>query len=569
MSTQGGRPALHAGTTLSGCRLDEPIDALGQRRAWRAHDASGTPVVLTVTAMPDDADVIAATTGRVEDYRLLAHPGLVHVRGVSSTRSPSVRDNLPAPGEWIVTVSDAIDGSTLVDWLAAHPDADAVQITRLLRMVASALDTLHTAGLSHGGLDAEHVIVGDDGTATLTEPRWLPTIDGGHEPGWARPEAIGSDRRAFLLTVVHALTGEQAPTAADGSLDVTELRRRLYTAASLRRRPAFAAQLVHALTAPADTLTAKLRPWLDSAAAAGAQDTVTGRTGPAAAEGPGVPPSNRRALTLLFAGGGVAIVVATVIAILIAAAPTHHPKGNTPSLGIAGISTSAAPPAAAPSPVQSAATWLAGGSACNRTTAVAMPLLSGPRTNLPADPREDVLAAGGAIWHQGQLTITLRNTTPRNVVIIRISPRTFVGANNVSPPAWIYRPSGTGTCTGATASGPTRHYTLNAVDMRDFRSDAAIPADPLGPPLSIPTDQTATLTITTTACGGNARFGLRIAVVEEGSSATDTVLLPLSSGGSASYAIDGIADHTDVFEGPGANPVGQLTGTDPACPRTR
>ncbi|WCO65606.1 hypothetical protein PO878_13965 [Iamia majanohamensis] len=111
--------------------------------------ADGTPVLVKRSTGPEGR---ARLAGEAAVLRTLAHPGLVRV----------------------VDLRDDADGAELhLAWVGPHslatvtsvPVADAA---RLVARVADVVDDLHRAGVVHGRLTPDHVLLGADGAPVLT-----------------------------------------------------------------------------------------------------------------------------------------------------------------------------------------------------------------------------------------------------------------------------------------------------------------------------------------------------------------------------------------------------------------
>jgi serine/threonine protein kinase len=192
---------------------------------------------------------------------------------------------------------DYIEGSTLREWCDEHPDATAATRLRMLRMVASALDEMHSGTatevpVAHGDVKPSNVVVRPDGGTVLVDLGLARLTDAagvsGHSSPYAAPElrARGSlatpeaDRYAFAVTTAQVLTGQPPPTGPDRWLNVADLETVLRTHPITQRRPALVKQILDTVIAPPEARPRQLRPWLDAAADTLSQITTTGPNRP-------------------------------------------------------------------------------------------------------------------------------------------------------------------------------------------------------------------------------------------------------------------------------------------------
>jgi putative peptidoglycan lipid II flippase len=169
---------------------DARVDADGVTR-WAAHDdvLDMSVDVLTLPETDPRAARLVATAraaGAVTDPRLqhVVDAGVAPIEGADGPvayvvhRHPSGR-----------TLSDLVAGSGLDPLRAAHVAAD----------VALALGSAHRAGLGHGGLTPDLVVV-DDQTTTILGLGVVAALTG-------RPTSVRGDTRAVAATLYAALTG--------------------------------------------------------------------------------------------------------------------------------------------------------------------------------------------------------------------------------------------------------------------------------------------------------------------------------------------------------------------------
>lgn len=123
----------------------------------RGHDrVLDRPVNLKmIRRLPRSEAARARLTSEVSAWARLQHPSLQRLWDA----------DLAAHKPFIVT--EFVDGRSLRDLLAAG-SLTAEQLARIGLGIAGALDVVHEAGLVHGAVDADAVVVRRDGTAKLT-----------------------------------------------------------------------------------------------------------------------------------------------------------------------------------------------------------------------------------------------------------------------------------------------------------------------------------------------------------------------------------------------------------------
>lgn len=141
-------------------------------------------------------DAIAMSVGReafVADANTLErvrHPGLVRVLG-SLQAHRTVYRAMPY-----------IDGPTLQQQIAGQGPAPSVQaVVRLLDQLLDALEALHNAGVVHGCVRPDQILVATGGTAVLLGMGSAGAEIAGHEPGpWSAPEQSAMSRHDRINT---------------------------------------------------------------------------------------------------------------------------------------------------------------------------------------------------------------------------------------------------------------------------------------------------------------------------------------------------------------------------------
>ena len=143
-----------------------------------------------------------------EQLARLRHPSLPRVFEVG--RTPEALEDLPAGSPFFIA-----------DWIAGgHCDARgwsgsdlALRIWALLGDVAGALATIHAAGLVHGDVAPQNILIADDGRAVLVDLGLGSASGARGTPAYMAPEAVAgdvdprSDLYGLGATVVRLVTG--------------------------------------------------------------------------------------------------------------------------------------------------------------------------------------------------------------------------------------------------------------------------------------------------------------------------------------------------------------------------
>jgi serine/threonine-protein kinase len=119
---------------------------------------SNRPVVvkLLVGGLNTDPLVRSRFLRAAERTLRLSHPNVVRAFAAGDAAQPFV-------------VMEHIDGETLAERVASQGRLSAAETLRLATHLAAGLAHAHANGVVHGGLDPEHILVGHDGVARLTD----------------------------------------------------------------------------------------------------------------------------------------------------------------------------------------------------------------------------------------------------------------------------------------------------------------------------------------------------------------------------------------------------------------
>lgn len=140
--------------------------------SYRALTADGRDAVLTLRQ-----DRGAQTRLRAGTLASLRHPGL-----------PPVLAVLTLPHGWTGLLAGLVDGVELTDVLERMPYLTRAETAQVVADVGCALAALHAAGLTHGDISPDNVLVTAEGRAVLID--LLDTDDATGTPPWAAPEQV-------------------------------------------------------------------------------------------------------------------------------------------------------------------------------------------------------------------------------------------------------------------------------------------------------------------------------------------------------------------------------------------
>lgn len=206
--------------------LIEPIARGGVAWVWRAHDLTlDRPVAVKMLRADADPRVAARFAGEGQAAARVKHPSVVAVYDAG------IHDGLP------FLAMELVEGETLRERLNRDGRFEPEAVRRIGRALAGALDAIRRAGLVHGDVKPENVIVRPDGEVTLTDLGLARAVweQGADEdtavwgtPGYIAPERLRgeagdhrSDVYSLGVLLFECATGSPAPT--EGEIPWTSL----------------------------------------------------------------------------------------------------------------------------------------------------------------------------------------------------------------------------------------------------------------------------------------------------------------------------------------------------------
>ncbi len=130
---------------IAGHRIVGTLERTSSGAAFRAEDRDRTPVVLRLIKPPGGRAAVTRFHARAEQLSALSHGSIARVTGFGEAPE----------GLWLATVE--VNGVTLRSLM--DKGLAPMRAVRLLGEVADGLDAAHSAGVAHGDVRAENVIV--------------------------------------------------------------------------------------------------------------------------------------------------------------------------------------------------------------------------------------------------------------------------------------------------------------------------------------------------------------------------------------------------------------------------
>ena len=136
-------------------RVEREVRPVGSCRMFVALQRSAGPGLL-VKVLPGPLSLAVDSAQFEQQIRHLAdelrHPGLVSARGAGRA------------GSFVYHTRPFVEGTTLRAWLARHGELPLRRAVEVLRDVLAALAHAHAAGVAHGDLKPENVLLADGQT---------------------------------------------------------------------------------------------------------------------------------------------------------------------------------------------------------------------------------------------------------------------------------------------------------------------------------------------------------------------------------------------------------------------
>lgn len=196
--------------------LIEPIARGGVAWVWRAHDRTlDRPVAVKVLRADADPAFASRFALEAQTAARIRHPGVVAIYDAG------VHDGLP------FLAMQLLDGETLRARLRRDGKLAPNEVRALGRALASALDAIRRAGLIHGDLKPENVIIDASGQPTITDLGLARAV-------WER----GADEADAVWGTPGYLAPERRTGEGDHRSDVYALGALLFEAATGQAPPA-------------------------------------------------------------------------------------------------------------------------------------------------------------------------------------------------------------------------------------------------------------------------------------------------------------------------------------------
>jgi len=197
--------------------MQSPMPDGGESVVYRAVNLDTLRPVVFVVLPPLDADARASFEGWASQVVTLRHPGIAPVLSYGSE------------GDRVYVVSELIEGTSLGALLSSGGLGGILPMA-VLRQVAAAVDFIHTAGVVHGDLSADTVVINREGRAILTGlgNAWLLGKASGQvmaPTGYSAPEQArtgvptpAADRYSFAALASVLVQKPAAQTGSDGAI---------------------------------------------------------------------------------------------------------------------------------------------------------------------------------------------------------------------------------------------------------------------------------------------------------------------------------------------------------------
>lgn len=153
-------PGLTPGMLFEGYRVTRELHASNRSQVFLAVDAeTGTEVVLKTPSVnfEDDPAYLEMFTREEWIGTLIASPHVLRMLPPRRAR------------RYLYHVSEYVAGTTLRDWMAAHPRPAFDTVHDIIEQVARGLRALHRREIIHRDLKPENILIGTDGIARIID----------------------------------------------------------------------------------------------------------------------------------------------------------------------------------------------------------------------------------------------------------------------------------------------------------------------------------------------------------------------------------------------------------------
>lgn len=153
-------PQLSAGDRFEGYTVLRRLHASARSHVYLARDEiDGKQVVLKVPSTEHAQDPAQLAALQLEEWvmRRLKHQNLL---GATPRRGPR---------RHIFTTSEFVEGRSLTEWMADHPQPDLGKVRDIIRQIASGLLAMHRREMVHRDLRPHNVLIDADGTVKIID----------------------------------------------------------------------------------------------------------------------------------------------------------------------------------------------------------------------------------------------------------------------------------------------------------------------------------------------------------------------------------------------------------------
>lgn len=205
-------PGLVSALRAHGYRLRGPAGTGARGTSWAAESDAGRRVVVGVLELGGTLAERRAARSRIDVLRSVAHPHLAQLLEV-----------LELDEDRVALVTGAVEGPTVGTMLEVRAGWRAGEVVTLLVPLAQALATLHAAGLVHGDVAPENIVLAEGGRPVLIDLEGA-VRPGRGTPGYAEQRARGAaPADVFALASLGlAVLGEEPKGAAAALRDLLE-----------------------------------------------------------------------------------------------------------------------------------------------------------------------------------------------------------------------------------------------------------------------------------------------------------------------------------------------------------